>query len=236
MVSYNDIAKFTYYHENNKEKEALDLLFKLSNTTNVIDILNFLKTEKFAEDNSNIKLQIDSREVIVYKENFLIDIPESDPITIKEDEFVFEIDYPSIIDYKCLPMYCLKSISYDNSKFVFKSQEDYNLIPVKIYSKIQDHIKKYIDNINEIYYYKVGKYESRFFFHIQSIIKTLYLTLVYSYKNIIREQLFLMKEYNFTYETFDKISFTEIKHYLKEGIQQIKEANERNSPKTLPNQ
>ena len=65
MVSYNDIAKFTYYHENNKEKEALDILFKLSNTTNVIDILKFLKTEKFAEDNSNIKLQIDSREVIV---------------------------------------------------------------------------------------------------------------------------------------------------------------------------
>ena len=47
MVSYNDIAKFTYYHENNKEKEALDLLFKLSNTTNLIDILNFLKAEKF---------------------------------------------------------------------------------------------------------------------------------------------------------------------------------------------
>ena len=27
MVSYNDIAKFTYYHENNKEKEALDFVF-----------------------------------------------------------------------------------------------------------------------------------------------------------------------------------------------------------------
>ena len=103
--------------------------------TNVPARMKFLKTEKFAEDNSNIKLQIDSREIIVYKENFLIDIPESDPITIKEDEFVFEIDYPSIIDYKCLPMYCLKSISYDNSKFVFESQEDYNLIPVKISKK-----------------------------------------------------------------------------------------------------
>ena len=236
MVSYNDVAKFTYYYENNKENECLDLLCKLSNTTNVIDILHFLKYEKFAEDHSTIKLTIDSKEIIVYEENFLLNIPELKPITISEGEFEFEIDYPSIIDYQCLPMYCLKSISCDESKFIFKSRKDYNLIPVNIYNNIQSQIQPYIDDINNILFYKVGKYESRFFFDIRSILRTLYLTLVYSYKNIIREQLFLMKEYNFTYETFDNMSYVEVKHYLKEAVQQIKDLNEQHSPKTFRNQ
>jgi len=38
-----------------------------------------------------------------------------------------------------------------------------------------------------------------------------------------------MKEYNFSYNDFDKMSFLETKHYLKEGINIV---NERNNPKT----
>ena len=77
--------------------------------------------------------------------------------------------------------------------------------------------------------YKVGHIESRFFIDRALIINIVYLAFVELYKNIIQEQLFLMKEYNFTYESFDRLSFHEIKHYLKAGIKNI---NERNNSET----
>ena len=38
-----------------------------------------------------------------------------------------------------------------------------------------------------------------------------------------------MKEYNFTYETFDKLSFLEVRQYL---LKAVKLTNERNNPET----
>ena len=86
---------------------------------------------------------------------------------------------------------------------------------------------------NKIIVYKVGGIESRFFLHDDLIINIIYLAFVSSYKAIIQEQLFLMKEYNFTYESFSKISFHELNHYLKAGVKSI---NERNNSETTRDQ
>ena len=84
-----------------------------------------------------------------------------------------------------------------------------------------------IDNLSNTLIYKVGDIKSRFFLDIELIIKIIYLAFVTSYKNIIEERLFLMKEYNFTYEAFDKLSFLEVRQHLTTAI---KLTNERNNP------
>ena len=233
MVSYNNISKFTYYYENKLYNKILDLVFELSNSTNIIDILHFIKQERFIEENSSIKLNYNDKELIIFKEDFLNNIPQNTSNTITHDNFTFTIGYPNIINYKCSSMYCIKKIEYNGEEHILKTQEDYNLIPVTLYKNLKNEINKYINLLGDIYIYKIGSIDSRFLFNYDLIINIIYIAFVSSYKSIVSEQLFLMKEYNFTYETFDKLSFQELTHYLKAGIKII---NERNNSETTRNQ
>ena len=70
MVSYNQIAKLTYLSENKRKKEFLDLFLSLCKTNKLIDILHFIKTERFIEDNSNIKLLYQEKEIVIFREEF----------------------------------------------------------------------------------------------------------------------------------------------------------------------
>jgi hypothetical protein len=229
MVSYNDITKLTFFHKNKQNTKILDYIFKLCNSNNIIDILQFIKREKFIEESSSIKLTYDEKELIIFKENFLKNIPESEPKSIEYNEFEYTIDYPNIINFKCSPVYCIKKIKYKSEEHILKTQEDYNLIPTKTYLDLKKHIDGYITNLNNIHIYKVGSIQSRFFLNTELIINIIYLAFVSSYKNLVQEQLFLMKEFNFTYDSFSNLSLHEIGHYLKEGIKLI---NERNNPET----
>jgi hypothetical protein len=229
MVSYNDITKLTFFHENKLHNNILDHIFNLCNSNNIIDILQFIKQEKFIEESSNIKINYDQKEIIIFKENFLNNIPELEPKSIVHNEFEYIIDYPNIINYKCSPVYCIKKIKYNGEEYILKNQEDYNLIPMKTYLDLKKHIDVYITNLHKILIYKVGDIQSRFFLNTELIINVIYLAFVSSYKNLIQEQLFLMKEFNFTYDSFSKLSSHEIGHYLKAGIKNI---NERNNPET----
>jgi|19_taG_2_1085344.scaffolds.fasta_scaffold06016_2 hypothetical protein len=233
MVSYNDITKLTYYHENKQYNNILDHICELCGSNNILNILEFIRQERFVEKGSNIKLNYNDKEIIIFKENFLLDIPEAASNTIIQDEFIFTLGYPNIINHKCSPMYCIKKITYNKEEHILKTQDDYNLIPVKLYNKLKAEVNKYIENLNKIIVYKVGDIESRFFLHADLIINIIYLAFVSSYKNIIQEQLFLMKEYNFTYESFSKLSFHELNHYLKAGVKII---NERNNSETTRDQ
>ena len=227
MVSYNQIAKLTYYSENKRNKDFLDLFLSLCKTNNLLDILHFIKAERFVEENSNIKLVYHEKEIVIFEENFLLDIPESSPSIHKIEDFEVTLDYPNIIDYTCKPMHCIKSISYNNEVYNLNSNADYNQIPKTLYDKLKPAIKEYEDNLSNTLIYKVGDIKSRFFLDIELIIKIIYLAFVTSYKNIIEERLFLMKEYNFTYEAFDKLSFLEVRQHLTTAI---KLTNERNNP------
>lgn len=230
MVSYNDITKFTYYHENKRSRELLDLLFTICNSRNILDIFNFLKHERFIEESASIRLIFDDKELLIFKEDFLLDIPVSNSTTHIIDDFTVSLDYPNIIEYNCKPMHCIKSISYNGETHILNCSKDYNIIPSTLYKKIVPHIQYYLDSLQNIKIYKIRDIESRFFLHIDSIIRLIYFAFVSEFKNLVDEKLFLMKEFNFTHEAFDNISFLEMKHYLKAGISRIKEQNERNNP------
>jgi len=229
MVSYNNVAKLTYFSENKRSKEFLDLFLNLSKSNNLIDILNFIKDERFVEETSNIKLNYENKEVLIFTENFLINVPESNPTTHKIDDFIFTIDYPHIVEHTCKPMHCIREIQYLDETFTFETIDDYNKIPITTYKKIEPKINEYIKDLYNILIYQVGDIESRFILDIDLIIKIIYLAWVVSFKHLVEERLFLMKEYNFTYEAFDSMSYFEARHYLKKGINII---NERNNSKT----
>tara|TARA_Y100000401_G_scaffold117005_1_gene124288 strand:+ start:648 stop:1349 length:702 start_codon:yes stop_codon:yes gene_type:complete len=227
MVSYNQIAKLTYLSENKRKKEFLDLFLSLCKTNKLIDILHFIKTERFIEDNSNIKLLYQEKEIVIFREDFLLDIPEPSPSVHKINDFEILLDYPNIIDYTCKPMHCIQSISYNDEILTLNSNTDYNHIPKTLYDKLKPAISQYEEDLNNIFVYKIGDITSRFFLDIDLIIKIIYLAFVTSYKNIVEERLFLMKEYNFTYDAFDKLSFHEVRQHLTAAI---KNTNERNNP------
>ena len=71
MVSYNDVTKLTYYSEHNKDKELIDLFCSICGSNNIIDILQFIKSERFVEENSSIKLQSHYRGLIILFKSYL---------------------------------------------------------------------------------------------------------------------------------------------------------------------
>jgi hypothetical protein len=225
MVSYNQVAKLTYYSENNKKEDFLNLFLSLCKSNNLVDVLHFIKNERFGEENSSIKLLYHNKEILIFKENFLLNIPDpSSSVHIIEDLEV-TLDYPDIIEHTCKPMHCIKNINYNNETRYFKTNTDFNIIPKTMYDKLKPMITEYEDSLNDIIIYKVGDIESRFFLDIELIFKIISLAFVTSYKNIIEERLFLMKEYNFTYEAFDQLSFLEVRQHLTKAIKLINERN-----------
>jgi hypothetical protein len=229
MVSYNDITKLTFLYENKLHNKILDYIFNLCGSTNILDILHFIKHERFAEESSNIKINYENKEVIIFKENFLTNLPERNTQSYTYNEFEYFIDYPDIINYTCSPAYSIKKIKYCGEEYSFNTIEDYNILPVTMYSDLKLHVDEYIEALNNVYIYSVGAAQRRFFLNIDLIINVIYLAFVTSHKHLVREQLFLMKEFNFTYESFNKLSPHEIAHYVKAGIKDI---NERNNSET----
>ena len=225
MVSYNDITKLTFLYENKLHNKLLDYIFSLCGSTNILDILHFIKQERFVENESNIKINYNNKEVIIFKENFLTDLPEREIQSYTYNDFEYFIDYPDIINYTCSSAYCIKKIKYCGEEHVFNTVEDYNIIPVKMYSDLKPHVDEYLEALNNVKIYNVGNVQRGFFLNIDLIINVIYLAFVTSYKHLVQEQLFLMKEFNFTYESFSKLSPHEIAHYVKAGIKNINEHN-----------
>ena len=126
-------------------------------------------------------------------------------------------------------MHCIKKITHCGDEHVFNSTKDYNVIPVTMYTELKPIINNYVEELKKVYVYSVGKIKSRFFLNIDLIINIIYLAFVTSYKHLVQEQLFLMKEFNFTYETFSRLTPHEINHYVKTGVKLI---NERNNSET----
>ena len=229
MVSYNDITKLTFFYENKLHNKIIEYVISLCGSNNILDILHFIKQERFVEETSSIKINYDNKEVVIFKENFLTDLPTKKFESYTLDNFEYVIGYPDILEYTCSPMHCIKKIIHCGDEHVFNSTKDYSVIPVTMYSELKPIINNYVEELKKVYVYSVGKIKSRFFLNIDLIINIIYLAFVTSYKHLVQEQLFLMKEFNFTYETFSRLTPHEINHYVKTGVKLI---NERNNSET----
>ena len=229
MISFNDTLHLTKLYQDNKKQEILNFVSKKISFDNVIEFLDELKKLKFNLSTSHIKLNDNKREIILYNENFITNIPKIKSSEINLNDIIVTISYPSIIT-ECNDLYFIKKIHFNDSKteFIFNAKTDYNFLSYDIINKCQETIQQYKSNINNIYSYYINKeVSSRFKYDIESIIYVIYLSLINNVDSLLNEQMFLMEKFNFNYTDFDKLDYNSVKQYVERGIKTINERNNK---------
>jgi hypothetical protein len=213
MISYNDVLEISKLYQNKQYDKLLQFINKKLPSVDIIEFLNKCIDEKFIEDSDCIKLQFDKKELIVYKDDFLKDLPFTDRTIYPIDKYHITIGYPttSLI----LPASCIKKIQHGDVVLDINTS-DYNNIPLSLVKKCTPYIEKYINKLNDTYIYYVNKkHNSRFTYSKEVIIHIVYLCFIQNYNNLLEQQLLLMKQFNFTYQDFNHTSYNSICDYLK---------------------
>jgi len=213
MISYNDVIKISKLYRDKQYDQILQFIDKKLPSENIIDFFKQCISERFIDDSDCIKLQIKKKELIVFKKDFLTNLPSIEQTTYNIDNYHITIGYPTIS--LILPASCIKKIQHENTILDINTS-DYNNIPLSLVKKCMPYIKKYIHKLNNTYIYYVSKkYNSRFIYSKEVIIHIIYLCFVQNYDHLLEQQLLLMKQYNFTYQDFNYTSYNSIRDYLK---------------------
>ena len=213
MISYNDVLEVSRLYKHKQYDKVFSFITQKIPSKSIIDFLNKCKREKFIETNDCVKLDIDKKELIIYKDDFLKNLPNDNEDIYHIDNYKITIGYPRIDS--TLPASCIKRIQYQNV-FLDVNPNNYDHIPLSLVKKSMPYIQTYIDKLNDGYVYYVNKnYNSRFLYHRDIIINIIYLCFVQDYESLIQQQLLLMKQYNFTYQDFNNITINSINAYVK---------------------
>ena len=213
MISYNDVVHLSKLYDNKQYDKILSFITKKIPSNNIIHFFENCISERFIEESDCIKLQVDKKELIVYKKNFLKGLPPYEENIYPIDGYHITIGYPNAD--LILPASCIKKIQHENTILNINTS-DYNNIPLSLVKKCMPHIEKYIEKLNVTYMYHVNsKYNSRFSYNKDIIIHIIYLCFIQNYTVLLEQQLLLMKQFNFTYQDFNFISHNMIHDYLK---------------------
>ena len=75
MISYNDLIQISFLHTNKMYDELLQYVQNKINEKGLIKFLNKVKSLKYITETDSINLNYKDRELIIYKENFLKNLP-----------------------------------------------------------------------------------------------------------------------------------------------------------------
>ena len=213
MISYNDVIHISKLYEYKHYDELLLFVNKKIPSDNIIDFLNQCIYERFIEESDCVKLYQDKKELIIYKDNFLKDLPSAEQNTYNIDGYHVTIGYPS--PSLIMPASCIKQIQHGDTILHINTSE-YNNIPLSLVKKCTPYIEKYMKKLNNTYIYYVNKnHTSRFSYGKDVIIHIVYLCFVQGYNSLLEQQLVLMKQFNFSYQDFNYISYNSARDYLK---------------------
>tara|TARA_Y100000356_G_C11210904_1_gene263319 strand:+ start:303 stop:971 length:669 start_codon:yes stop_codon:yes gene_type:complete len=209
MISYNDLIQISFLHTNKMYDELLQYVQNKINEKGLIKFLNKVKSLKYITETDSINLNYKDRELIIYKENFLKNLPTDSISTHIVDGHNVTIGYPDMDNYNTGSF--LKEI--DGEKI---TEKDYKHIPLSFIRKIKKHTSPFIQKLNDTYVYYINEnYNSRFIYNQQIIINIIYFAFVYSYEALLRDQVFLIKNFNFTRVDFNDITYNQYKDYVK---------------------
>ena len=213
MISYNDVIHISKLYQDKRYDKLLQVFNKKLPSKDIIDFLKKCIDERFTEDSDCIKLQYKKKELIVYKDNFLKQLPPPGQTIHRIDNYHITIGYPSTS--LILPASCIKKIQHENTVLDINTS-DYNNIPLSLVKKCTPYIDKYMNKLNSTYVYYVNKkHNSRFTYSKEIIIHIIYLCFVQNYTILLEQQLLLMKQFNFAYQDFNHTSYNSIRDYLK---------------------
>jgi hypothetical protein len=220
MISYNDIIEISkLYNQQQTDKVFSFVVNKLPNN-NIIEFLESCKDNRYIEKTDSIKLSIDKKELILYKEDFLKHLPLYEEETYKIDDYNVTIGYPGV--NSLLYASCIKKIQYKDTVLNINTND----IPLSLIKKCTDKINYYIDKLNDTYIFYVNdQHNSRFSYTKQLIIHIIYLCFVNDHEPLLQQQLNLMSNYNFTYKDFDHLSISSVNLYTKLINKEISKEN-----------
>ena len=219
MISYNDIIKITSLYDNKEYNKLLSFVNTKLKSNNILDLLKNILNLKFVNKTDSINLTSNKTELIIYKENFLKNLPEYSETNINIDGATVTISYPSS-KFISIGAF-IKKIQKDN-KCITITEKNYKYIPLTLIKQCYTHIYQYILKLENIFIYYINdSHNSRFRYTSDIINYIVYLGFVQDYDTLLKTQLIAMKNYNFMYQDFDKISLNDFKKYM----QQIKKLN-----------
>jgi hypothetical protein len=210
MISYNDVIEISRLYTQNQ----IDNLFSFINnklpSNNIIEFLQKCKNSKYIDKTDSIKLDINKKEIIIFKDNFLKNLPTYEEKKHKIDDYILTIGYPDTTSL--LKASCIKKIQYKDTVLSFNTTD----IPLFLIKKYSKEIQYYLDKLNNTYTYYVNKeFNSGFSYNKPLIIHIIYLCFVQDYESLLQQQLHLMREYNFTYQDFNQLSIKSVNLYIK---------------------
>ena len=210
MISYNDVIEISRLHSQNEIDTLFAYINKKSQSKNIIELLSFCKKNKYQDKTDSIKLNVNKKEIIIYKDNFLKRLPKYEEKKYKKDDFIITLSYPD--SASLLKASCIKKIEYNNKSLDFDTTQ----IPLSLIKNCEKEIEYFINKLKNTYTYYINKtYNSRFSYNKALIINIVYLCFVQDYKSLLQQQLHLMRDYNFTYQDFNELSINTINTYVK---------------------
>lgn len=213
MISYNDTITITSLYNNKQYEELLSFINGKLECTNIIQFLQKILNTKFSEPNASIKLTTKTNELIVYRENFLTGIPTYSESTHTIDDYNITISYPSS-EFISNASYIKKIQKDDNIINIDKN--NYKIIPINLLKRCEPFISEYKNKLNSVYVFYINEdNNSRFTYNTDIINYVILLCFVYNYDNLLMNQIMGMKDFNFMYQDFDKMSFDKFKRYIQ---------------------
>ena len=210
MISYNDVIEISRLYSQKEFDTLFTYINKKSSSNNIINFLLFCKNNRYKDKNDSIKLTANKKELIVFKDNFLKNLPIYEEKKYKKDEFIITLGYPD--SNSLLKASCIKNIEYNNTSLDFTTTD----IPLSLVRKCEKEINYFLYKLTKIYTYYVNKkHNSRFSYDKTLIINIVYLCFVQDYESLLQQQLTLMRDYNFIYNDFNELSINTINTYVK---------------------
>jgi|TARA_R110002051_G_scaffold323241_1_gene416206 hypothetical protein len=220
MISYNDLIEASKLHSEKKYKELVEFFVKKIPSKNIIEFVTKLKAEKFIDDKSAVKLNTNKGELLIYKENFLKDLPTYSENNYIIDDYFITIGYPSVEFFSDASF--IKKIER-NGTVAFITKDNHEDVPLPLLKQCAPYINEYKEKLNNSYVYYINdEYNSRFIYSVNVINYTIYLCMIYAYENLLDEQLFLMQRCSFTYQDFNNISYEQFRKYITLLIKSLK--------------
>jgi len=221
LLSFNDIEEIASYIET---KDEINLLKFISNKGDIIDFLHTIRNSIYYQKPTvsfKIKSENFSADMVFDKSQFLYNIPNKEFLSLNYNKLIFNFSYPTVHSINPLDniLTCIKSIN--NKQFNINQMQELKeivgILPVKDYNYIIDYIKKnIISKLNTISIFDTKRdIKTKFTFNNEDVINILFFVCKYSLSYLQQLKVILMKESNFTYTDFDRITVEQSINYYK---------------------
>lgn len=221
LLSFNEVEEITNYIENRNENS----LYKFISTKgNILSFFNIVKNTLYNQNNTvsfKIKNENFNGDIVFDHHQFLINLPEDKNFTFNLHNLNFNLGYPTTFNisntknlYSCIKKINNTNFSIDNIKDLEYILEH---LPVEVYNKLFVFIdNKILSNLNQIKIFDTKRDIDKIFtYNNENVLRILFFVCRQSSKYLKQLKLVLMKESNFSFNDFDKITVEQSVEYYK---------------------